>query len=183
MKIDKLLILGLLFFGAYYLYDKRKEKPVEATSDKEDEVEEEATTKDGITSSGGGVLPNRIKPISEKIVDKKVGVIDVKLPLKKDEIKSPPKKIKKDEIQYIKGGMSLKPISSGLDSKQLLNNLQLKNKKNKSILPTTKMGGDSKVKKTTVSLKSIKNNIPIKSMSNFYFFDGDGIDNEQFLIN
>ena len=40
MKIDKLLILGLLFFGAYYLYDKSKKKPVEATSDKEDEVEE-----------------------------------------------------------------------------------------------------------------------------------------------
>lgn len=171
MKIDKLLILGLLFFGAYYLYDKSKKKPVEATSDKEDEVEEEATTSDGITSGGGGVLPNRMTPVSEEIVDKKVGVIDVKLPLKKD------------EIQYIKGGVGLNPISSGLSSKQLLNNLEAYNKKTNAVLPTTKMGGDSNVKKTIVSLKNIKTDIPITTMSNFYDFDGDDIDNEQFLIN
>ena len=121
MKIDKLLILGLLFFGAYYLYDKSKKKPVEATSDKEDEVEEEATTSDGITSGGGGVLPNRMTPVSEEVVDKKVGVIDVKLPLKKD------------EIQYIKGGVGLNPISSGLSSKQLLNNLEAYNKKTNAL--------------------------------------------------
>ena len=172
MKIDKLLILGLLFFGAYYLYDKSKKKPVEATSDKEDEVEEEATTSDGVTSGGGGgVLPNRMTPVPEEVVDKKVGVIDVKLPLKKD------------EIQYIKGGVGLNPISSGLSSKQLLNNLEAYNKKTNAVLPTTKMGGDSNVKKTIVSLKNIKTDIPITTMSNFYDFDGDDIDNEQFLIN
>lgn len=174
MNTKNLLILGFIVFGAYYLYDKNQEKPVKPTSDKEDEVEEEATTSDGITSGSGGVLPNRMTPVSEEIVDKKVGVIDVDLPLKK---------IKKDEIEYIKGGMSLKPISSGLDSKKLLNNLEAYNKKTNAVLPTTKMGGDFNVKKTIVSLKNIKTDIPITTMSNFYDFDGDDIDNEQFLIN
>ena len=180
MNTKNILILGLVIFGAYYLFDKNKKNTTEIPSNKEEEKEEEGeketTANDGITS-GGGVLPNRMNPTPEEVIDDSVGVIDVTLKPKKEPIITIPKI---GGLTPIKNGLG--SISKGLTSKDVLSNLEMYNKKSKSKLPTTSMGGNNKFKTTTVSLKSVKTDIPITTMSNFYDFDGDNMDNEQFLI-
>jgi|SaaInlV_125m_DNA_1040241.scaffolds.fasta_scaffold00493_14 hypothetical protein len=167
MNTKNVLILGFIVFGAYYFYDKNKKKTTETQPNKEEE--KETTANDGITS-GGGVLPNAINLTPEKEIGSGVGVIGVTVKPKKEPIAEEP---------IMKG---LSSISKNLTSKDVLKNLEMYNVKTNSKLPTTSMGGDNKFKTTTVSMKSVKTDIPIKTMSNFYDFDADNIDNEQFLI-
>jgi len=171
MNTKNVLILGFIVFGAYYFYDKNKKKTTETQPNKEEEKEEEkeTTANDGITS-GGGVLPNAINLTPEKEIGSGVGVIGITVKPKKEPIAEEP---------IMKG---LSSISKNLTSKDVLKNLEMYNVKTNSKLPTTSMGGDNKFKTTTVSMKSVKTDIPIKTMSNFYDFDADNIDNEQFLI-
>ena len=195
-KRNNIILIGLLGFGLFYFYRKSKNKLIAKDfSNKENEEQEEATESGGV--GGGFGVPNLGAGIvKDGVVSPSGDVINITV-----ENKDEKPKLEAKPFDTSKLGSNTKS-----DGATLLANLETYNQKVNAPLPTNTMGMGKNVsskrnpplksrakvglndlvdaKRTTVSLKNVKEigDIPIKTMSNFYDFDGDEIDNEQFLI-
>ena len=188
IKGTNILLIGLIGFGAYYLYRKNQESLIAEDTSSKGEEQEEATTSDGVRTGGGGV-PN-LSPVKvDEIKANQTGVVEVKLPKKEEKLTTKP--------------ISVSKIGGAKQTSQsLLNRLNKGGKTNPSIpMPTTSMNSGVNTttlsKKTTLSnpkLGTSKSNTvslskvklgdmpPLQTMSNFYDFNGDELDNEEFII-
>jgi hypothetical protein len=196
MKTNNILLLGLVGFGAYYLYKISQKKPIEDISNKESEEQEEATESGGSMGGGFGVPTEStgVGIVKDGVTTPTGDVINITVENKDDEPKLEVKAVDPTKI----GG------ADKLDSATLLANLEkMQTKGGATTLPTTSMGakptdggmptgGSTKTlvnpKLTTVKgvnatsdLKELK--IGALPMSNFLDFDGgDELDENEFII-
>lgn len=185
MKNKNILLLALLGFGAFYLYQKSKSKPTEITSDKEGEDEEQEEA----TSGGGGSFQVPVDTSETKIE------VDDSKPIESGvEISvETPKEESKLEVQPF--DLSKLEGSSEIDGDKLLADIQKMQTKGGMTLPTTSMGMPSSSSKITVNPKMTTMTLSnptedkkevevgsIKTTMSFYDFDGDELDSEQFII-
>lgn len=198
MKANNIILLGLVGFGAYYLYKISQKKP-ENISNEENEEQEEATENGGTTGGGamgGGFgVPTEstgVGIVKDGVTTPKGDVINITVENKDDKPKLEVKAVDPTKI----GG------ADKLDSATLLANLEKAQKKGGMAIPTTSMG----MKSTTASLptggtkKTLVNpkltttkmtssgsldleKMGIKPMSNFVDFDGgEELDENEFII-
>ena len=194
MKTNNILLLGLVGFGAYYLYKISQKKPIEDISNKEDEEQEEATESGGAMGGGFGVpTETGVGIVKDGVTTPTGDVINITVENKDDKPKLEVKPVDPTKI----GG------ADKLDSATLLANLEKAQKKGGMTLPTTSMGakptdggmptgGSTKTlvnpKLTTVKgvnktsdLKELK--IGALPISNFLDFDGgEELDENEFII-
>ena len=160
IKLSNILLLGLIGFGGYYFYRKNQESLIAEDTSSKGEKEQKATTSVGVNKGGG---------------------------VPKKEPKLEAKEINLSEVGGVK-----------LNTSTLLQNLA-KSKKN-SILPTIDMNNQKVVdltSKTTFTNPKLNNklstsfsvskfNLPkntrFTTMSNFYGFFGDDMDDTNFSI-
>ncbi len=211
MKANNILLLGLVGFGAYYLYKISQKKPIEDISNKEDAEQEEATESGGAMGGGFGVPTEStgVGVVKDGVTTPKGDVINITVENKDDK---PKLDVKPFDPRYKLGEAELgkTPIDTSklggadkLDSATLLANLEKMKTKGGMTLPTTSMGakpsdvrvptgGSTKTlvnpKLTTVKgvnktsdLKELK--IGALPMSNFLDFDGgEELDENEFFI-
>lgn len=167
-KTDRLIVLASVLFGAYILYSRRS-KSINKSSNKGAKQEEEAKEEKVASSVGGGGGPSPI-PLGNPVVD---------------EVKS---KIPSEE-KSVKPILVAKPIE--INPPNTNKSLDIINRTQKympSILPTTSMGLKSPNSKTiSINVENPTNKkkeviLGQQVMSNFYDFNGDDLDNEEFLI-
>ena len=159
-KKNNILLLGLLGFGAYYLFKLGKKKPIEDISNKDEE-----------TASGGGAISGGFQNDEEKLKQVEITVEKTKEPLKLKNFEH----IKGDEllakIQKIqeKGDVKLPTTSMGMP--------KVGAKKTTITPKLTTFNIQNPIEKTDVISMG-----KLKPMKSFYDFDADEMDNEEFII-